>query len=159
MQGRTRSSFPLSNPIGRASGRDRATDIVAIPCQASGVSTSASRANRMAAIAAMRGHGGHFASHRHAACHAASLAARLSSEHSLVRAGEVATGAVPQGVVVLSGRCLVQCRNRVGRGETSDGRDGTEWDERREEWGGTWRDRQWLDRTGCGVTGRGRGRR
>ena len=90
----------------------------------------------MAALATMRGQGGRFASRCHAACRAAPRitprVAHLSSEQRLVTASEVAAG----------GRRLIQRRQRMGRGEISDGRDGIEWNKRRAKWGETGQDKQ-----------------
>ena len=61
-------------------------DIAAIPRRVYGASASVSRADGMAAMAAMVGHGGRFAPRRRAACRAAPRAAprvaRLSSANS-----------------------------------------------------------------------------
>ena len=124
----------------------------------------------MAAVAEMRGHGDRFALCRHAACRVAPRAARLSNEHCLVRAGEVAAGAVSPGVVVadVASYNVVtgwdgtrQAMGGTGQNGTSArrsgaGRDGTGNHRTGRAPGGAGRDKQWPDRTGCGVMRRGR---
>ena len=110
----------------------------------------------MAAVVAMHSHGVRFASHCHTVSRAAPRAARLISEHRLVRVGEVAADVVLTGVVVAD---VVSYNIVTGLGGRDNRRaeDGTEWDKRQAERGGTRWDRQSPDRDRTGLNGTGQG--